>query len=63
MRIALYTGMETWIYKGKEISKELFETYKLEELKGNCPICHRTGLTNKYGSMKKHIKACINKEA
>ena len=26
-----------------------------------CPICGRRGLTGRYGSKRKHIKACVRK--
>ena len=52
---------QTMIYFGKEVSIGYYNHIKSYEAKGTCPFCLKAGFTNRYGSFKKHLKACFRK--
>lgn len=52
------TGKEQYFFFGITVDYVTFATYIALFKQGTCPFCHRTGLTGRYGSNKKHVKAC-----
>jgi len=59
MNHIIEVNSENWYYHGYPVRESTYHNYKSQEIKGICPLCHRTGLTDKYGSKKKHIKTCL----
>src|SRR5579859_5537458 len=51
----------TLTFGGVQVSKSEFESLSAIYDSGTCPLCNRTGLTNRYGSKKKHWRTCSNK--
>lgn len=51
-----------YTYKGRTVSEEEYRDIMAKVEKGECPFCGRTGLTARYGSKAKHIRACASKK-
>ena len=47
-----------WVYYGRTIPYAEYLVFKAKENQGECPFCGRTGLTGRYGSKAKHLRAC-----
>jgi hypothetical protein len=52
----------THVFFGIYVSAEKFAEFMGNVADGECPFCGRTGLTARYGSNKKHMKACLAKQ-
>lgn len=50
-----------WCFLGVYMTQVEFAVAMANKKQGVCPFCGRTGLTPRYGSINKHIKACANK--
>ena len=50
-----------WCFLGVNMTQVEFAVAMAKKLQGTCPFCGRTGLTPRYGSINKHIKACAKK--
>lgn len=47
-----------WTYFGIAVDQVKFAMMLALQNQGTCPFCKRTGLTDRYGSKKKHIAKC-----